>query len=142
MFLGKNKLFRTLLFPLEGFKQNPSLCPKRKPNCTVKTHAILFSAGGTLALPDNRYVDRQRGLHVIFLFQQRRPVLVYVLLNVIGYINGSQTYVVIPGSEEAGETQDEDRGTEDGQTEIMEHHGTVLHHVTTRQREQLERYTL
>ena len=49
------------------------------------------------------------------------------VLNVLGYINGSNrnivykmlymkdyVSVVIPGSEEAGETQDEDRGTEDG----------------------------
>ena len=63
--------------------------------------------------------------------------IVYQMLYIIDYVS-----VVIPGSEEAGETQDEDRGTEDGQTEIMEHHGTVLHHITTRQREQLERYTL
>ena len=58
----------------------------------------------------------------------------YRILDVI--YNRLNVSVVVPGSEEAGETQDEDRGTEDGQTEIMEHH------VTTRQREQLERYTL
>ena len=33
--------------------------------------------------------------------------------------------VVLPGSDEGSETQDEDRGAEDGQAEIVEH---VNHH--------------
>ena len=38
--------------------------------------------------------------------------------------------VVIPATEEAGQAQDEDRGTEECQAEIMERHGPVLHHVS------------
>ena len=55
MFLEKNKLYsRTLLSPLDIRRLSTKpLCPKRKPNCTVKTHAIFFLADSTLALNDS-----------------------------------------------------------------------------------------
>ena len=45
--------------------------------------------------------------------------------------------VVLPGSDEGDETEDEDTATDDGETEIVEHHGRLFHQVPDHHREQL-----
>ena len=44
--------------------------------------------------------------------------------------------LVLPGSDDAGETEDEDTATDDGQTEVVEHHGPALHQVANQHWEQ------
>ena len=44
--------------------------------------------------------------------------------------------LVLPGSDDAGETEDEDTATDDGQTEVVEHHGPSLHQVAHHHREE------
>ena len=45
--------------------------------------------------------------------------------------------VVLPGSDEGDETEDEDTATDDGETEIVEHHGPSLQQVPHHHREDL-----
>ena len=45
--------------------------------------------------------------------------------------------VVLPGSDEGDETEEEDAATDDGETEIVEHHGPLFHQVPDHHREQL-----
>ena len=45
--------------------------------------------------------------------------------------------LVLPGSDDAGETEDEYAGTDNGKTEIVEHHGPSLKQVPHHHREDL-----
>ena len=61
-----------------------------------------------------------------WMFNRDTPVYCMMLMSILVV----DVSLVLPGSDDAGETEDEYAGTDNRETEIVEHHGPGLHHVT------------
>ena len=73
-----------------------------------------------------------RAFATLFIFRLEIFLLIFILVifsSCVFGLPGHEQVVLRPADDETGQAEDHDTATDDGETQVVKHHGPVLHQV-------------